>query len=247
MRSLLLISLLLSPSLSHLSESFIHSEFLSFQSKFNKLYTSSESSSRYHIFSENLRYIDSVNSEDLPFKLKVGPFADLTYKEFESSYLRPPVLRSTADFDEHINVLNVSSLPASVNWQDAGKVTPPMNQLNCSSSYILASLASVESAYAIMMSNAPGNNLIPLSEQQVLDCAGYKGLGCSGGSGYEVLDYLMGVPCIARYRKYPYTGVERKCKASKVKAGCTKVDVGGWFAVPPNNELQLMAAVASNL
>ena len=242
MKLIFLISLLLSPALSHLPDPFVYSQFRSFKEKFNKVYTTSEISDRFQIFSENLQYIDSINSQNLSYKLKVGPFADLTFSEFESKYLRSSLQLATV-LEDHTLVLNVTSLPASVNWKTANKVTPPVNQGYCGSCFIFASMASVESAYAILMSSRP-DELISLSKQQILDCADYDGYyGCDGGYGYQVFEYLKGVSCLVRAQQYPYTGVERPCNKLKSVAGCISAHVIDWHSVPPNNELQMMAAV----
>lgn len=237
-----LISLLISPVFSTTAETLSLHEFELFKQKFNKEYSDEVSPHRYSVFQKNLEYITSVNSQDLGFKLAVGPFADLTYEEFSSQYLKSSRLSASDEFNQHIEILDTTSTPVSVNWLQAGKVSGPKDQGKCAAYYIFSSIASIESAWAI--AHEKNDEVLNLSEQQVLDCAGYSGQGCNGGYGYEVYDYLMQAKCITSEDKYKYAKKEGKCSSMKMMFGCTDVKVKGWKAVTPNNEVQLMAAVA---
>ena len=224
-----------------LEEGFIQEEFHKFKLKFNKFYGEESYEERYSIFKENLEYIHLVNSKSDSLTLVVGPFADLTYKEFSSKSLRKS-LRETPEYEDHIEILQGVDLTSSVSWEKTGNVSPPANQGNCEAGYIFASIGSIESARSIKYNTT----VIPLSEQQILDCdTDSNNIACNGGWGYLVYDHLMESPCIATARKYPYKGVQhKKCNKRAIKKSCTQGDIIGWKAVLPNNEPQLMAAVA---
>lgn len=63
--------------------------FKEFISTYNKKYTDDEYNKRFAIFSRNIEFINSHNSEnnDSSFKLDVNEFADMTTDEFSSTYL----------------------------------------------------------------------------------------------------------------------------------------------------------------
>ena len=226
--------------ISKVSELDFEQEFSIFKAKFNKKYQAEEHKYRMHVFTENLNYIQSVNSQDLPFKLGVGPHADLTYKEFSSKYLMPSRLTTTEEFEEHIFTLSTEGLPEYLNWLDSGNVTSVKNQGECGASYIFAALDAVESARSILFEETPET----LSPQQVLDCEDdTEGNGCGGGDGYLVYDYLVDTDCIADIENYPYVGKETKCNNRNGERHCTDGFVSDWKAILPNNELQLQAGV----
>ena len=239
MLSVLILSHCLFQSLAS-SELKIFKEFDAFKEKFKRVYSSPEESYRYQVFKSNLAYIDSINSQGHSFKLGIGPYADLTYEEFESQFLNPRAQSLTApeEFMQHVELLNTTSLPQSINWQGLNKVTPAQDQGNCSCSYIFAAAASVESARAIKFKTS----VVPISEQQILDCSDLG--GCNGGWGFTVFDYLMTNNCIVKKSDYKYMGIEDDCKKIKSHKKCTRGDVKDWKAVIPNNEMQLMAAVS---
>ena len=71
--------------------------------------------------------------------------------------------------------LDVSALPASVDWRTKGAVNPVKNQGQCGSCWAFSATAAVEGAYAIKT-----GNLLSLSEQQLVDCD-TQSQGCNGG------------------------------------------------------------------
>lgn len=241
MQKLIVVTILFSISTLAFTEIELKSKFSLFKAQFNKRYDADMEEIRYDIFKTNVEYIEHFNTKSISVKLGVGPFADLTYEEFSDAHLNNQkfMLKQSTEFEEHINVLDSTNLPSTVDWGVNNKVTQPEDQGDCIASYIFASVGTIESAIAIQ-SNTQAE---ALSKQEVLDCS--KNLKCSGGLGYEVYDYLIEAKCIATEEKYEYVqAVQKKCKKSMIEKGCKGLKIIDWNAVVPNNELQIMAALS---
>ena len=71
--------------------------------------------------------------------------------------------------------LDVSALPASVDWRTKGAVNAVKDQGQCGSCWAFSATAAVEGANAIKT-----GKLLDLSEQQLVDCD-TQSQGCNGG------------------------------------------------------------------
>jgi len=96
-------------------------------------------------------------------------------------------------------------LPQSFDWRDEHVVTEVKNQGICGSCWAFASIATIESAYAIKY-NLKDKDLIELSEQEMIDCITgypYHSRGCDGGSPLDVYEYATQLGVIEE-KNYPY-------------------------------------------
>jgi cathepsin L len=101
-------------------------------------------------------------------------FSDWSHAEYKSilGYARGEQdVRNVKIFDESMNA-------DSLNWVDAGAVTPVKDQGQCGSCWAFSTTGSLEGAHFVA-----SGELLSFSEQQLVDCAGirYGNMGCNGG------------------------------------------------------------------
>ena len=97
-----------------ISEAEIKEEFKKFKLKYEKNYTNELEDTRYLNFKKNFIFINEENYESKGMKLAVGPFADLSYKEFSSDFLRK-YKKSPKSYEGHVKILPSENLPDTVN------------------------------------------------------------------------------------------------------------------------------------
>jgi len=208
-----------------------------------------EEASRYITWMENLFKIASVNSRDLTYKLRLNQFADLTMDEFrlkihgkKGSCLPPEGKRKRVQQSGKVAggvpAAIPNALPASVDWEAAGDVTPVKNQGDCGSCWAFSATGAIECNYAIQH-----DQLNSLSEQQLVDCStSYGNYGCDGGWWYNAFDYVKNVGGLCSETEYPYTGTDGVCKAKS--CGTFYDPITGYNAVTSDDESALLAAAA---
>ena len=112
------------------------------------------------------------------------------------------------------------------------------NQAKCGSCWSFSTTGSIEGAWKIA-----GHDLVSLSEQQLVDCAGgkYGNKGCQGGSMDEAMKYVKDNGGLDLESDYQYEAANGKCNLEK--EGQHHAFITGHTDVPQNNEAQLEAAV----
>ena len=96
---------------------------------------------------------------------------------------------------------NPKEIPKYLDWRECGFKTPPENQRDCGSCYAYSIVGSIEGQIF-----KKTGRLMPLSEQQIVDCSRRSGnFGCSGGSLKNTLKYLEKSEGIMPETNYPYT------------------------------------------
>ena len=125
-----------------------------------------------------------------------------------------------------------SNIADSVNWVEAGGVTPVKDQIHCGACWAFSTIGALEGAYF-----AKYGELLTFSEQQLIDCDthdcvswyGGHNEGCHGGSMIIAFDYFKDTHPMLK-TDYPYTsgtGYEtKKCLYFASKA--VNVKIGGW-------------------
>ena len=202
-------------------------EFEEFVQKFEKKYNNEEFNDRLEIFSDNLKKITEHNKltkeGNQSYYLGIGPFSDLTQKEFSHKYLN-------SFFDKKTNSCPIYtsqglSIPSSMDWREHNAVTPVKDQGQCGSCWAFSTTGAVEGIQAIKT-----GNMVSLSEQQLVDCSrSYGDMGCYGGLMTNAFEYIMDNG-ITDESKYPYTAKGGNCNSDITYdyhlSGCSEISPG---------------------
>ena len=164
-------------------------------------------------------------------------FSDWSHAEYKSilGYVRGEAdVRNVKIFDESMNA-------DSLNWVDAGAVTPVKDQGQCGSCWAFSSTGSLEGAHFVA-----SGELLSFSEQQLVDCSTirYGNLGCNGGLQTGAYNYYKSHAAELE-SVYPYTSGNgddsTSCLAESLSA--TAVEVSSYVNVTPSNSAQMKAAL----
>ncbi|KAF4706293.1 hypothetical protein FOZ63_000488 [Perkinsus olseni] len=176
-------------------------EFDNFKKKFNVQYTPSEEEYRRQVFHDNFKWIEEQNARgDLTYVLGVTRFTDQTDEEFANSRTAAGLRGSVEDLSGYLRSFGVplvrSSVhsvdkppPASKNWVNEGVVGIIKDQGLCGSCASFATTGTLESHYALAM-HQTNSSIVPLSEQQLLDCD--PTAACDGGLPSGTFTYIKG-------------------------------------------------------
>jgi len=216
--------------------------FQNFLKKHGKKYKGDEWQARFEIFKANMAFIQTENSKGHSYTLGVNSFADQTPREFSQTHLgmNGPAPEKLWGSLPHLGTHQYSGelLPASIDWVAKGAVTAPKNQAQCGSCWSFSSTGALEGAWQVA-----GNELVSLSEQQLVDCSKDGNMGCSGGSMDIAFTYLK-AHGVCTEASYPYLAKEGKCHQDNCTIGIPLGDVKGFKDVPAQDMQALMEAVA---
>ncbi|XP_078362424.1 uncharacterized protein LOC144646642 [Oculina patagonica] len=215
----------------------------------NKIHDSNhEHVKRKHIFRHNMRYIRSINRQNLTYKLAPNHLVDLTDEEYDghagANEDNNTLHKGGVHLEEHheaysnmTSVLKTIDVPDELDWRDYGAVTPVRGQGICGSCYALGAVGSVEGAYFMKT-----GQLEELSAQQIIDCSwGSGNHGCRGGWYNKALSwiYLNGV---AKAKNYgPYLAQEGTCETIRLQE---RIKIDAFAFVPKYNNSALKRAIA---
>ena len=187
---------------------------------------------RLGVYARNAAFVEKHNEKGESWEVALNEFADLTYEEFEASYLtdRFNVTESSAGFSARTVV--------NVDWKAHGYVTPIRKQ-NCGDCYSFAATAAMEACH-----KGSSGQLLDLSEQQCLDCSlGFGNMGCSGGWADNCWSYYASVGGQDSEASYPYTGAQGPCQ----QAGITPVAAVTGGSAVMTTEAALQQSVVSRV
>lgn len=191
---------------------------------------------RQGIWERNMAKINKHNNGNNTFTLAMNQFGDLTTQEFVKMYntYQP----SQKIQSEHVYQPKYTRIPTTKDWRQEGAVTGVKDQGQCGSCYSFSATGSLEGQMALVK-----GDLVPLSEQQIVDCSQREGnLGCNGGLMDSVFQYIQETGGLESESTYPYTARDGRCHARKNRfvATCT-----GFVDIPSGNEQALTEAIAT--
>ncbi|CAG9326208.1 unnamed protein product [Blepharisma stoltei] len=211
-------------------------EFNHYVKKYNKVYsTVEEYARRFKVYRDNLAYIRIHNTQSKNWVLKANQFADMSFAEFKNTYLgtkpRGHLPRYTDEADD-------VTIPDAVDWRQVGAVTEVKNQGGCGSCWSFSATGAIEGAWFLAK-----NELVSLSEQQLVDCSRSNGnQGCDGGLMDYAFDYVIQKGGLTTEQNYPYDARDGTC--NKEKAATVAATISGYRDVTPYDSNALMTALA---
>jgi cathepsin L len=209
-------------------------EFNTFLRDCNKTYVDlNETYYRSQIYYSNLDYITEFNKLNRSYKLGMNCFGDLTFDEFSKTQLMiPKKVNST-----NITDIENSSLPSGVDWRSMGVVTDIKDQGQCGSCWAFSAIGTIEGQHALKT-----NNLVSLSEQNLVDCSyNYGNEGCDGGWPEAAMRYVINNYGVDTEKNYPYTANDGSCAYNKSYSGA---NVTGTVNITSGNVTDLYRAIA---
>jgi len=183
----------------------------------NKTYLQEEIGYKYRNWDKNKKIIDNHNSEERGFTLGLNQFADISQIEW---FMRRNNLNNK--MTQTLNVQSIEydkdpTLPTSIDWRDKGVVTGIKNQQQCGSCWAFSAVGSMEGQHALKT-----NNLVSLSESQIVDCDVNGGdEGCNGGWMDGAFTYVINNTGIESEKDYPYDPLDDPCKFNKSEVVAT--------------------------
>ncbi|AAR28838.1 cathepsin [Leucania separata nucleopolyhedrovirus] len=196
--------------------------FERFVRDYNRTYIDSvEREQRYETFVQNLKNINRLNQKSQA-SYDINKFSDLTKDEVVARFTGlDPSLAAAAYTDNNgtqyqlCKVVVVDGTPGRVpdlwDWRNSQKVTSVKQQGVCGSCWAFASVANIESQYAIRH-----DRLLDLSEQQLVDCDQID-QGCSGGLMHLAFQEILQMGGLESELVYPYQGVDYACRLNPRK------------------------------
>jgi len=140
--------------------------------------------------------------------------------------------------------MDVAVTADSVNWVDAGAVTPVKDQGQCGSCWSFSTTGALEGAYFVK-----NGKQVSFSEQQLVDCDtlrnGGRDQGCNGGLMDNAFSWITKNGGLCLEADYPYFSGDTQdsgtCqKTCQVYPGS---DVVKYVDVAPSDDAQMMAAL----
>jgi C1A family cysteine protease len=183
-------------------------QFVEFVARYSKNYATTEVLQRFSNFKATLQEIERHNAANLTWTMGVNEYADMSYDEFAAKMLTGFDAASVQyDPSAPVREYKGEPLPNDVDWRTSGAVSPVKNQGSCGSCWAFGTTGAIESANKIKT-----GQMVLLSEQQLVDCAGSSGnQGCNGGLPSSAYNWIR-ANGICSAADYPYTGRDGTCK-----------------------------------
>merc|ERR1711934_533897 len=214
-------------------------EYMQYCAQYNKVTNDVEEfNTRMGYFAFVDAFIKENNAGNETHVAGHNQFSDWSHAEYKSmlGYARGEQdVRNVKIFDESMNA-------DSLNWVDAGAVTPVKDQGQCGSCWAFSTTGSLEGAHYV----ATGD-LLSFSEQQLVDCSflSYGNLACNGGLQENAYNYYEAGYKAELESVYPYTSGTTMSKGTCAydSSSTTAVTVSSYDAVTPDSYTDMKAAL----
>jgi len=212
--------------------------FVQWMQTHQKSYNHMEFQHRFAIFKSNQRYIDEFNAKSNGMTLAMNHMGDLTNAEFKRMYLGTKVDANKVQLGGEAFVAdNTEALPTSFDWRTKGAVSHVKDQGQCGSCWSFSTTGSTEGCHFLNK-----NQMVPLSEQNLVDCSGsYGNEGCEGGLMTQAMQYIIDNKGIDTEDSYPYTAEDGTCQYNAANSGAT---LKGYKNVKTGDEGDLQNSVS---
>lgn len=189
------------------------------------------------------RVVEHNKYNSSTFQKGINRYSDLTEEEFfehfrlQDGVKAPQDCSATRGDGMSVAHSKFGDVPSSWDWRQHNGVTPVKNQGHCGSCWTFSTVGTLE-AHALIKYD----NFEPLSEQQLVDCAGdFDNHGCSGGLPSHAFEYIHYAGGISTEADYPYFAVDHNCT---VKPDTFALGVnGGSVNITAGNETEMENAV----
>jgi C1A family cysteine protease len=192
---------------------------------------------RFHIYLENDKYINSVNSQNLSYSLEHNQFSHYTNEEFSelnnlNEYSTLKQLPSVKT--DLLHTKRVLGEVGDFDWTTKGAVTDVKDQKQCGSCWAFSTTGSLEGIYYLK-----NGHLESFSEQMLVDCD-TNDYGCGGGLMNNAFQWIQDNGGIEKESDYPYTATGGVCKekTGEIVEGTAPTT---WVNVESSNDALLSA------
>ena len=175
---------------------------------------------RFTVWQSNMAHIAAHNKGSHGFTLAMNQFGDLTDAEFNSVYNGYRMEQRRKSSTLFVPSPGFVASNATVNWTKKGVVTPVLNQGDCGSCWAFSATGSLEAQHRLS-----GGELVPLSQQNLMDCtegSHYGNMGCLGGTMDAAFRYIIDNKGVDTEASYPYKAqTTTQCRFNVSSIGAT--------------------------
>ena len=212
-------------------------EFINFIAEHKRSYgTKEEYQFRLEQFAKKYEIVKEHNADSTQtFTLAMNMFSDLTDAEYKMRLGYKKQAKETLNIDTSLDNSSISY----VDWVDNGSVTPVKDQGSCGSCWSFSTTGALEGNLHINT-----GKLIPLSEQQLVDCnyGILENLGCNGGLMDKAFKYVK-ENGLTTESQYPYQAKHNN--SCGVKSNQWVMSITGYTDVKPSSESSFLKALST--
>jgi KDEL-tailed cysteine endopeptidase len=197
-------------------------DWATWKDTYGKNYNGDESE-RQAIFEDNVAFILAENAQELSYTLDTNQFSDLTQDEFKSQYLTRKEAGASDSPSLGVHEWEGEPLLGDIDWKSNGAVTGIKDQKDCGGCWAFSATGALEGANFVA-----NHKLVPLSEQQFLDCDTVDE-GCGGGLEYDGWNFFKNKKeGICTETSYPFKNTRKsRCALSSCTLGIQAGQIAG--------------------